>query len=343
MPIETGLGLSGIIEAAIEGTLKAMYVVGDISKLAGGLSPYGEPTWTLEDIKSGLCKLDLLVVHDHYLTELGELAHVVLPRTGFAEKAGTFTNIERRVQLLNPAMHPPGESMSELWAVGEIGKRMGASGFDFETSAQVLDEIASLVPEYGGISHQRLEDDARPVFRPDPSNPLPTQVLYSSKEYRGLQWPCPSSDHEGTAELYSMGFPGGKPAMAEIEFRAVPPSLQDGSSLTYVPGRVLLQTQREASVQPGRQNQITREELAELNPEDAGVRGLKEGDPVEVRTSDRTFQARISLADGVPKGCISCTNLFGQLAIDTQASRDVDPMSKVPGLNIAEAVVTAEL
>ncbi len=343
VPIETGLDMAAMIEAAIDGTLKAMYMVGDISKLAGGHSSYGEPTWTLEDIKAGLAKLDLLVVHDHYLTELGELADVVLPRSGFAEKAGTFTNIERRIQLLHPAMHPPGDSKTELWVVGEIGRRMGAAGFDFESSADVLDEIASLVSEYGGISHRRLEDEARPVFRPDPSNPLPTQVLYSSKEYRGLQWPCPSTDHEGTAELYSAGFPEGKPALVDIEFRVLLPSLQEASSLTFLPGRVLLQTQREITVQPGRRNQLIRQELAEMNPEDALARGLKEGDHVAVQTSARTFQAQIALADGVPKGCISCTNLFGQLATEIQASRDLDRMSKVPGLDIAEAAVTAEL
>ncbi len=341
VPIETGLDLAGMIEAAIDGTLKAMYVVGDISKLAGGLSSYDEPTWTLEEIKSGLAKLELLVVHDHYLTELGGLADVVLPRSGFAEKAGTFTNIERRVQLLHPAMQPPGDSRTELWVVGEIGKRMGASGFDFDSSADVLDEIASLVTEYAGISHRRLEDEARPVFRPDPSNPLPTQVLYSSKEYRGLQWPCPSTDHEGTAELYAMGFTEGKPDLADIKYRAILPSLQEDSSLTYLPGRVLLQTQREITIQPGRRNQLVREEVAELNPVDAGARGLKEGDHVEVRTSDRTFQAIISIEAGVPKGCVSCTYLFGQLATEIQASRDLDPMSKVPGLDIAEAAVTA--
>ena len=342
VPFETGLDLVGMIGAAADGILKAMYVVGDISKLAGAPSPYGEPTWTLEDLKAGLSNVGMLIVHDHYLTDLGELADVVLPRSSFAEKVGTFTNIERRIQLLTPAIRPTGEARSELWVVCEIAKRMGAAGFDFETPDQVLDEIASLVQEYGGVSHKRLEDEGRPVFRPDPSNPLPTQLLYSSKEYRGLQWPCPSSDHEGTAELYSMGFPEGKPSLAAIEFRAAPPSLQDDSFLTHLPGRVLLQPQREASVRLGRQNQLVREEVVELNPEDAKSRGFQDGDRVEVRMPDRTLQARISLAAGVPMGCISSTSLFGQLATEIQANGELDPMSKVPGLNIAEAAVSAE-
>ncbi len=340
-PFEPGLDLVGMLQGAVEGALKAMYVVGDLAAIAGDPSPYGEPTWTLADLKACMENLDLLVVQDHFLTELGELAHVVLPRASFAEKTGTYTNLERRIQLFTPAIRSSeGEAKPEFQVVCEVAKRMGSSGFDFDNPAQVMDEIASIVPSYGGVSHRRLEAEARRVFRPDPSNPLPTQVLYSDKEYRGLQWPCSAEDHAGTAELYAEGFPRGKAVLASPDFRAILPPHQDELPFLYLPGRLLLQPKREATILPGRQNQLVRQEVVEMNPKDAGSGGFHDGDLVEVKTPSKTFQAQISVVAGVPEGSISCTSLFGQLAAEVQASPKPDPMYMVPGLAITGASVS---
>ena len=341
VPIEGGLDLLGMLQGAAQGGLKAMYVVGDLTgPPPTDSSPYGEPGWTQADLMANVEKLEFLVVQDHFLTELGERAHVVLPRASFAEKAGTYTNLERRIQLLRPVISlPKSEARTEGDALCRIAGRMGASGFDFDNLAQVMDEIASLVPEYGGVSHRRLEADARLVFRPDPSNPLPIQLLYSDKEYRGIQWPCPTESHGGTPELYVEGFSGGRAALANPEFRAISPSPQDEFPFLFLPGRVLLQPQREITVTPGRQNQVTRQEVVEMNPGDAGAQGLHENDEVQVRTPERMFQARVAIVVGVPPGAIGCTSLFGQLAVEVQGSSKPAPMFSVPGLTITLASV----
>ncbi len=121
-----------------------------------------------------LKKLEFLVVQDIFLTETGQLADVVLPAASFAEKDGTFTNTERRVQRVRKAIEPVGNSKPDWWITCQIAQRMGGKGFDFEHPSEIMDEIARLTPSYGGITYERLEKG-------------------------GLQWPCPTPEHPGTA------------------------------------------------------------------------------------------------------------------------------------------------
>ena len=124
-----------------------------------------------------------------------------------------------------------------------------------------------------------LEAEAVLVARPDPSNPLPIQLLYSDKERPGLQWPCPSQDHEGTPVLYADGFPNGKAKLMAPDFKSAMPPVREGYPFLFVPGRVLLQSQREIEVVKGRSNHIERDELVELSPEDAGNLGHRRRGP----------------------------------------------------------------
>ena len=116
---------------------------------------------------------------------MAKLADVILPGVSFAEKDGTFTNTERRVQRVRQAMEPIGESLADWKIICQLGKKMGNKGFDFKNTSQIMDEIASVTPSYGGISYRRLEKG-------------------------GLQWPCPTSDHPGTPILHAQQFTRGK-------------------------------------------------------------------------------------------------------------------------------------
>ena len=341
VPIETGLDLRGILDSVKQGEIKAMFIVGDSANFADwGLSDWSETDGSDVGFLAALKDLDLLVVQDHFLSPTAEIAHVVLPRCTFAEKEGTYTNLERRVQSLRPVIQVENsEAKPEWWSICQVAQRMNAGGFDFTSPSEVMNEIVGIVPMYGGVSQQRLEGEATLVARPDPANPLPIQLLYSEKEHGGLLWPCPTADHKGTPVLYAEGFPEGKARLVAPEFKTADLPPREGYPFLYVPGRVLLQSQRKIEVVTGQLNRIERAELIELNPGDAGSLGIEEGDSVEIRTPLHCFRGEASIREEVQNGIVSSTGLFGQLAVQLESSEEPDPMSKVPGLVITPASV----
>ncbi len=164
-----GLDLAGMLEAAGAKKIKAFYMLGENLALS-------DP-----DVCRTLAgSLEFLVVQDVFLTETARLAHVVLPGTTFAEKDGTFTNVERRVQRVRKAIEPAGDSRPDWWITCNIARRMKSPGFEFEMPSAIMDEIARVSPAYAGISYARLEKG-------------------------GLQWPCPAQDHPGTPILHGQG------------------------------------------------------------------------------------------------------------------------------------------
>jgi formate dehydrogenase major subunit len=177
------------------------------------------------------------------------------------------------------------------------------------------------------------------VFRTGLESPKPTQLLYSGKEYPGLQWPCPSADSPGTATLYLEGFPRGNANPITPEFRLAVASADPDYPVQYVPGRVLLQRDRPLQIVPGKLNRIARDELVQLHPADAAAWSIDAGDSLEVQTPRGRLVGLAALDPSVPRGAVAVTTLFGQLAVDLQASEDIDPMSRVPGLDILPARV----
>ncbi|MFQ5860730.1 MAG: molybdopterin oxidoreductase family protein, partial [Dehalococcoidia bacterium] len=335
LPTGEGLGLRQTFDAARQGTVKAMLLIGDSVALHSG---------ELGDVTEALESLELLVVQDLFLSPLAQRAQVVLPQVSYAEQAGTYTNLERRVQRLRAAVSvKKSEARTAWWALCQLAQQMGAAGFDYQGSADILEEIASLVPLYGGITRPRLRAEARPTPRPDPSNPLPTQVLYSDRIEEGLLWPCPDTAHPGTPILYAEGFPGGMARLLPVQPAPTAPS-QDGEwPLLFLPGRVLLQPEREMEVvrASGSLKRIQRDEWVELHPEDAAALGIAEGAAVVVTTTPgQRISGVARLNPALPRGSVAVTLLFGQLALELEASEDPDPMSKVPGLVIAPAQVT---
>ena len=183
LPSEIGVRASEVFERAFDGEVKAMYIVGENPLLS-------EPN--LNHIVDGVEALDFLVVQDIFLHETAEKADVVLPATSFAEKDGTFTNSERRVQRVRQAIPPIGESRADWQITCEIARRtcqklgIADDGFEFEHPSEIFDEMARLTPILAGITYGRLEREG------------------------GIQWPCPTPDHPGTPRLYSDSFPIGK-------------------------------------------------------------------------------------------------------------------------------------
>lgn len=182
-PETAGMALTEMMNACLDGSIRAMYMVGENPLLT-------EPD--LHHAKKALSSLDCLVVQGLFLHETAELAHVFLPAAAFTEKEGTFTNSERRVQRVRKAIDPPGEAQPDWWITSELAKRIAGkfglhdTGFHYTRPAEIFDEMATLVPFLGGISYDRLDREG------------------------GIQWPCPTSDHPGTRVLYAESFPIGK-------------------------------------------------------------------------------------------------------------------------------------
>ena len=322
IPQTEGLGQLDMLRS---GQVRALILIGDLD----------HPT--AADLQ-GLEALDFLVVQDSFLSAAAQKAEVVLPRSSFAEKTGTYTNLERRIQSVRPVISPKNtDAKPESWAICQLAQRMGAKGFDFSDTGAVMDEIARVAPIYGGVSHQRLESEGRLVFRPDVGNPLPTQVLYSDKEYHGIQWPCPSAETSGVEILFASGFGDVKPRMPIPGYRKTELAEDAAFPLLFTPGRVLLQSERKMTVIKGLSNSIEREEIIEVHRDDGQVLGLREGDMVELQTNGSRLKGRLAFREGLQRGVVSSTQLFGQLMVEVEASQSPDPMSEIDGLNISAA------
>ncbi len=214
LPATEGLRATDMVESMLAGDgVRCMYVVGENPLLT-------EPN--LAHAHEAFAKLDFLVVQDIFMHETAELADVVLPAASFAEKEGTFTNSERRVQRVRQVIPPVGQSRADWEIVQDVARRtarrlgMSSYGFEHGSAASVFDELASLTPIMTGLSHQRLDHEG------------------------GIQWPCPSADHPGTPRLYDESFPRGLGKF--IPVKQLPPSEEapdDRYPLILNTGRVL--------------------------------------------------------------------------------------------------------
>ena len=322
---EPGRGVAAMLQSAGD-DIKAMLVIGDSANFSNGL---------LGDSLAAFERLDFLAVADTFLSPVAQLADVVLPRSTFAEKDGTFTNLERRIQRVRPAISVRNnDAMPEGWALARLAQRLGIDGIGYDDPSTVMDEIAAITPNYGGVSYARLARETALVMQTGMEAPRPTQLLYTTREERGIQWPCPEADSPSSPILYAGGFPNGRAEPGAPFFRAVAIPTEPNLPALLAPGRVLLQRDREMSIEEDDLNRIVRDEQVQLNPSDAASWGIADGAPVAVATARTSITGVAALDAAVPPGVVSVTALFGQLAVELQTSEDINPMARVPGLHL---------
>ena len=325
-PPQRSMGLADMLAAADNGTIRSMLVIGDSPNFTNGI---------LGDGLGALEKLDFLAVMDTFLTPAAQLADVVLPRVTFAEKDGTFTNLERRVQRIRPAVSVKNnDAQPEGWVFSQLAQRLGVGGINYDDPAALMDEIASVTRNYGGISYDRLARESTLVMQTGVEAPRPTQILYTSREERGIQWPCASADAPSSPILYADGFPNGKAEPGAPRFYVAEWPTGDEFPALFAPGRVLLQRDRDMEIEAGELNRIVRDEQVQLNPGDAAAWSIAGGDPVAVVTASQRIEGVAALDDAIPPGVIGMTTLFGQLAVELQTSEDINAMARVPGLHV---------
>jgi len=325
VPTTPGLGSGEMFAGARDGRIKAMVLLGDHTHYGDG---------TFGDVSASLNQLEFLVVSDGFMSDIASQANVLFPALQSLEKQGTITNMERRVQPLRPVLKPQkGNSRSDLDIVAGIATALGAQEFASSGSDAILAEAGRAVVDYRGISYERLIDEGQVTAKPSNDNPQPTQVLYSDVVHHGIQWPCTSSAETGTTALYGDGFREGKAHLAMLSWQD---RLQNpkGFPLTLAHGRVLVQEGRDAAVsgETG-MNRITRPEHFLLSPADARGAEINAGDALTlVAESGATYEGIAKISEDLLPGMISLTTLFGELATNTQASEQPDPMNHLPRL-----------
>ncbi len=257
---ERGLRIPEMFDAAVEGRLKAMIVFGeDIAQT--------DPD--SDHVRAAIDTCELVVSHEIFLSETASLADVVLPAAAFLEKDGTFTNFDRRVQRVRPALDPPGSAKSDFDIIRAVGAAMGTD-LGCSTPAEAFAEMASLTPTFRGISHPRLESEGP------------------------IAWPCRSPDGPGERTLYMDGFetPSGKAQLAAIPY-AEPGEQPDREfPILLVTGRRLEHYNSGTMTRRTPNLDLVPEELIELHPDDAT--GLRVGDGERVMVGSRRAEIEVT-------------------------------------------------
>ncbi len=300
-----GLTIGEMLRAAGEGNVKAMYIFGENPMLS-------DPD--LKHVEEEIDALDFLVVQDIFMTETAGKADVVLPAAAFAEKDGTFTNTERRVQRLHKAIDPPGDARQDWEIICDVSTRMGYK-MKYDHPSQIMEEIASLTPQYGGIDYDRIEEN-------------------------GLQWPCPNKQHPGTPVLHVGKFSRGKGLFHAIDY--LPPAERPNKSypLILTTGRILYQFHTGSMTRKSRGLEtLGGEAFVEINPEDAKELGIRDEDPVKVKSRRGKVTVKAMLTKRVDKGVVFMPFHFAEAAVNRLTNPVVDPTAKIPEYKVCAVKV----
>jgi formate dehydrogenase alpha subunit len=295
-----GMTSTEMIPAAHEGKLKAMYIMGENPVISDPNMNH-----TLKALKN----LEFLVVQDIFMTETAQLADVVLPSTCFAEKNGTFSNTERRVQRVRKAIDPPGEARGDLSIIMELSSRLGYT-MKYDSPEDVLIEFGQVWPNIAGITYSRIDKE-------------------------GIQWPCPTIDHPGTPYLYKAGFPKGKAPFTPLRFR--PPAESTDKEYPYVltTGRNLYQyhtgsmTRKVMAIE-----KHAGEPYVEMNPIDAEKLCIKDGDTVRVTSRRGNIDIKTRVSHRVTEGLVFIPMHYHEAAANVLTIDALDPVVKIPEFKV---------
>jgi formate dehydrogenase alpha subunit len=296
LPEKPGLKVTEMIPKAHSGELKALYIIGENPLVS-------DPD--LNHAEKSISHLDFLVVQDIFMTETAKMADVVLPSRCFAEKNGTFSNTERRVQRVRKAVEPQFDVWDDWKITCEIATRMGYP-MNYENSEAVMQEISQVTPSYGGITYERID-----------------RV--------GLHWPCPNAEHPGTPILHTEKFPIGKGVFFGIEYIPPAETADEEYPLYLTTGRVIYQyhTGTMTMKTEGLNNRAP-ECFVEISPRDAHRLNLENGEAVSVASRRGQIEARIQVSEKAVDGTVFIPFHFALAAANRLTNAALDPVSKIP-------------
>jgi formate dehydrogenase major subunit/formate dehydrogenase alpha subunit len=296
LPEVPGLTLMEMMDAAHAGDIKALYIVGENPMVS-------DPD--LHHVAEAWKEVGLLVVQDIFLTETARMADVVLPAASFAEKDGTFTNTERRVQRVRKAVEAPGNAREDSRIIADLSAKMGYP-MPATEAADVMVEIATLTPSYAGISYERLEKGS-------------------------LQWPVLDAGHPGTPILHTAKFTRGKGLFHAVDYAAAAELPDADYPFILTTGRLLTHyhtgtmTRRVEALE-----ELAPRNFAEINPADAATLGVTDGDMISLETRRGAIRLEAKVTNNILPGVIFVPFHYAEAAANLLTSAELDPVAKIP-------------
>ncbi|EHP85773.1 formate dehydrogenase, alpha subunit [Methanotorris formicicus Mc-S-70] len=305
---KVGLSIPEMIENAGK-EIKCLYIMGENPMVS-------DPD--IGHVEHALEELDFLIVQDIFLTETAKLADVVLPAACWAEKDGTFTNTERRVQKINKAVNPPGEALEDWIIIKKLAEKMGYKElFNYNSPREIFEEIRKVTPQYAGITYERLGVE-------------------------GIPWPCKDENHPGTPILHTEKFltPDGLGVIFPIEYED-PGELPDNEyPFILTTGRVIFHYHtgtmtRRSKHMVGEIN----EGFVEIHPEDAKKLGIKNNELVKVSSRRGEVIVKARITENIKKDVVFMPFHFAETTANILTNTVLDPNCKIPELKVCAVKV----
>ncbi|MCP4143279.1 MAG: formate dehydrogenase subunit alpha [Chloroflexi bacterium] len=312
---EAGLTTMEMVDAAEKGVIRGYYVMGENPMMS-------EPD--LRHARHVMEELDFVLVQDIFMNETGEYADIILPASSFAEKDGTFTNSDRRVQLIREAVPAPGEARADWDIISDLAKRveekMGretSAGFSFGSASEIWDEMAHLTPDFQGITHERITKED------------------------GVHWPCPTPDHPGTPYLFIDAFPSGKGKLTPLNYRPSQELPDDEYPLLLSTGRVLYHWHGGTMTRRSKLDDIYPDPTVEIHPKDARPLNIQADDWIKVRSRRGEIKVKALITKRSRPGMVFIPIHFAEAAANELTLDARDPKAKIPDYKVAAVAIEA--
>jgi formate dehydrogenase alpha subunit len=302
-----GLPMTEMMNAASHGEIKAMYIVGENPVMSEPDSNH-----TIEALQ----KLDFLVVQDIFPTETAVLADVILPAAAFAEKEGTYTSTERRVQKVNKAIEPPGDAKPDWQITSMLADEMGYS-FPYKSVKEINEETTSLTPIYGGMKMERIA------------------ACY------GLQWPCRTEEDPGTPTLHQETFSCGLGKFQVVEYKPPAEEISEDYPGILTTGRIL---EHFHTGSMSRRARVLKERITkgviDMHPDDAAKLGITDGDIVTVESRRGKITTPVNITDKVTPGLFFMAFHWKESPANVLTHAALDPIAKIPEYKVSAIKTT---
>jgi formate dehydrogenase alpha subunit len=303
LPRKLGLTTTEILGHAHAGGIRSLYIMGENPMMS-------EPN--LNVTRQHMVELEFLVAQDLFINESGAFADVFLPATPFAEKDGTFTNTDRRVQRVRAAQEPRGQARPDWQIMCDLAKRLEArlgrspsAGWEYASPADVFREMASVVPDFAGITYERIDKV-------------------------GLQYPVWDKDHPGTPTLFTDDFPRGRGKFTPLDFIPVMEEADDEFPFILTTGRVLEHWHGGSMTRNSALDEVYPEARLEMNPADAEMHGITNGNAVRVSSRRGEVVLRATVTEKTTVGVVFIPMHFAEAAANLLTNDALDPQAKIP-------------
>lgn len=305
LPLNNGLTIPKMMDGAYNGDLKMLYIMGENPMIS-------DPD--LNHIEKAINTLDFLVVQDIFMTETAMKADLVLPAKCYAEKEGTFTNTERRVQRVRQAVNPPGEAKDDWLIFKELMNTLDYHE-TLSSPEEIFQEISLCTPQYAGINYKRIET-------------------------HGIQWPCPDESHQGTKYLHKDQFVKGLGTFHDLEYKEAKETVDQEYDLILTTGRVLYHyhTRTMTGKEEGLNKQVS-ESYIEISPKTAKLLDIKNNDYVRVASRRGEIEVLAKVVDTIPDKVVFIPFHFAKGAANRLTHAALDPITDIPEYKVCAVKV----